>query len=180
MVWLKPMKEHETRPVTGKALERGNMHHCARRYPEHGGCRMKKLNAFFAATVVVGVSALTLSSADAWWGGGPFDGTGDGGGDFNMNFSGRSNAYGQGYESPYSGGYGPWGGYPSYGYGGPWGGGYPSYGYGGPWGGGYPSYGYGGPYSGGSPYGGGGPYSSHGPWGGGAQQAPAQPSQERK
>ena len=78
------------------------------------------------AAFIAGIASLPMQSAQAWWGGpgyggsgsewGPFDG--DGWGDFNMSLSGggRGHGYGRGYCYGY--------GYPYYGYGpyGGWGG----------------------------------------------------------
>ena len=89
----------------------------------------------------IAASAMTIGSAHAWWGGGPWGGYpgggswmddwfGDGYGDFNMSMSGGG--HGRGWNR-YNSYYGP------YGWGGPYGyGGYPGYGWGG-----YPGYGYG-------------------------------------
>jgi hypothetical protein len=113
---------------------------------------MKLVKTTIAATFIAGLTALPMTSANAWWGGGPwdrggyddwgsdwgpFDSDGDFDGDFDMGFhaggrgSGRGHGYGRGYgyNRGYYG-YGPYGGYPGYGWGG-----YPGYG-------GYAPYGY--------------------------------------
>ena len=110
---------------------------------------MSKMKKALCAAALVGAVALPMSSANAWWGGGPWDGWGNGWGNGDMSFSmsGRGNAYGNGYGYPGYYGYGPgyWG--PGYGYGPYYGG--PGYGYPPPppaYGGyGYPGYGYGAP-----------------------------------
>jgi hypothetical protein len=128
-----------------------------------GGKPMKMLKKTALVAAIAGITALPLSSAQAWWGGpgwgdgsGWGDGFGDMFGDFDMSVRGSGSGYGRGhgygrgygYGYPY-GGYG-WGGYPGYG---GWGG--PGYGgWGGPGYGGYPGYGggWGGPGYGGAPY----------------------------
>ena len=118
---------------------------------------MKKLTKTLCATAIAGATALSMTSAHAWGGWGPWgggdrgygsndwlgDGWGDGDmdGDFGFNMSGSGRGHGRGYGRGYGDYYGRhYGGYGPYGYGGyPGGyGGYP----GGPYGGGYP----GGPY----------------------------------
>ena len=141
---------------------------------------MIKFNKTVLAAMLAGATALSMSSAQAWWGpwnnngygdrgwgnNGWGDGMGDmfGDGDFDMSFSGRGSGrgtgrgYGRGYNDYYNrGGYGGYG-YPYGGYGPGYGG--PGYGYGGP--------GYGAPY-GGAPYG--APYGAPG-----APAAPAAPA----
>jgi len=87
---------------------------------------MNKFTALMTKSVLVGVLALSATTANAWWGSGWDD-------DYYGPWGGGP-WYGGGY--PYYGGYPGygWGGYPGYGYGG-----YPGYG---GWGG-YPGYGYG-------------------------------------
>lgn len=97
---------------------------------------MKKI-----AAVAAIAGLMTVGSASAWWGGGPWGGYpgsssfmddfwGDGYGDFNMNMSGGGRGRGWNRYNSY---YGPWGYGAPYGYGMPYGGGY-----GAPYG--YPSY----------------------------------------
>ena len=99
---------------------------------------MRKFSKVLGAAAIAG-AAMTVGTAHAWWGGGPWGGYpgssswgdnwfGDGYGDFNMSMSGGG--HGRGWNR-YNSYYGPWG-YP-----GGWGG-YPG-GYGGyPYRGGYP------------------------------------------
>ena len=123
------------------------------------GILMTKFNKTLLTCLFAGATLLPLTSVEAWWGpgwGGPGwgrgyndgwgDGLGDlwGDGDFSMGFSGR--ARGRGYGRGYGDYYGDYYRYPYYG-------GYPGYGWGGPYGpgygwGGYPSpgYGWGAPY----------------------------------
>ncbi len=84
---------------------------------------MKTLTKTIAAVAIVGAS---VTSAHAWWGGGPWSSWGNGGGpwsgftdmfgDVDANFSSRGWGRGHGYGYPHYGyGYGP------YGYAGPYG-----------------------------------------------------------
>ena len=105
---------------------------------------MRKISKVLGVAAIAGAGAFLMSSAHAFWGGGPWGGgghdwwndmMGDGYGDFNMSMSGGGRGFGRGYNRyrDYYG-YGPYG----------WGGG--------PWGGGGPGYGgWGAPY--GAPYG---------------------------
>ncbi len=106
---------------------------------------MRKFSKVTAAAAFAVVAAFAMQPAHAWWGpgwggpgGGGNDWMGDGFGDFNMNMSGRSNAWGRGHYDRYYGH--PYGGY----YGAPYGYGAP-HGYGAPRGYGVPP-GYGAPY----------------------------------
>ncbi len=85
---------------------------------------MKKLTKVLAIAGVLSASALTATSASAWWGGNPFFGNGNGfgDGDFSFSMSARGNGNGYGYNNPYYGyapyGYAPYGapyGYAPYG-----------------------------------------------------------------
>jgi len=116
---------------------------------------MQKLSKMLGVAAISGAAAFSMTSAQAWWGGGPGynnnswmnDMFGDGSGDFSMSMSGGGRGWGRGnnryrdyYGGPYSWG-GPYGygGYPGYGgWGGPYGySGYPGYN---GWGG-HPGYG---------------------------------------
>ena len=82
-----------------------------------------KIAKIIALAGTLAVSALSVSNANAWWGGGPWNGFGNGAGngDFSFNMSGRANTAmnGYGYNAPRYGyapyGYAPYGGAP-YGY----------------------------------------------------------------
>jgi hypothetical protein len=89
---------------------------------------MNKLIKTVCATAIAGAMAIPFTTAQAWWGGGPWsngwgndgwgDGWGDGSGDFDFNMSGggHGSGYGRGYGRGYGYGYG---GYPYGGWGGP-------------------------------------------------------------
>jgi hypothetical protein len=92
---------------------------------------MQKLSKIFGAAAIAGVAALSMSSAQAWWGGPGWGGPGYGNsgwgdmfgdtfGDMDFNMSARGSGTGSGYGRGY--GYGQrypyWGGYGPYGYGG--------------------------------------------------------------
>src|ERR1051326_2942936 len=87
--------------------------------PEEGHV-MNKLTKVLAIAGVLSASALTATSANAWWdmpffGNGLGNGVGDGNFSFNMNARSNMNAYGNGYGNGY--GYAPYGyGYAPYGY----------------------------------------------------------------
>ncbi|KAF0143878.1 MAG: hypothetical protein FD153_412, partial [Rhodospirillaceae bacterium] len=105
---------------------------------------MKRFALVSVLAIAAAIGIASTSTAEAWWGGGPWNnnGWGDTGGDFSMNFSGRGTGTGSGYNGYNGPGY-YGGGYPGYG---GYGGGYPGYG---GYGGGYPGYGgYGGGYPG--------------------------------
>jgi len=86
---------------------------------------MKALRNVAISAAIAVASTLPLSTAQAWWGWGPFGGWGSGG--FGFSFGGGFHGLGNSWYNPYWGG--PWG-YPYHGYG---------YGYGAPYMG-YPYY----------------------------------------
>ena len=85
---------------------------------------MKRLAKVMAIAALIGAaSALSLQSAHAFWGGGPWGGYGWGG------WGGWGNPVGHRYYPDWGGYRGPYLRYPPWGWGGPWGWGYPGWGY---------------------------------------------------